>query len=140
MAHPPTSQLMSYRRNQYMSDSMTSIGIDLGTTNSVGSYYDGKEARVINSTTPDGIVPSVVVYRKSKKEGKEAELLVGQPAVDYAFRDPQNAVWSIKRLMGRAFNERKTEEVRERANYKIVKSPEGDDPGLRVELGDRLYT
>ncbi len=120
---------------------MASIGIDLGTTNSAGAYYDGQKARVLRGDREDLLVPSVVAYRKPRGNGASRNpILVGQPALDWSASDPTNAIFSIKRLMGRAYDEPKVAEVRERFNYEIVPASESDDPGARVLLGGQEYT
>lgn len=120
---------------------MAFIGIDLGTTNSVGAYYDGREPHILPSTRADGLVPSVVVFRKPRPGSTtREEILVGQAALDYAYKDPENAIFSIKRLMGRNYDEPKVAEVRDRTNYKIVRASNSTDPGVRVLLGDKEYT
>lgn len=120
---------------------MAAIGIDLGTTNSVGTYYDGKEARILRSARSDGLVPSVVAYRKPRQgSGGAGEMLVGQPALDYAVRDPENTIFSIKRLMGRTFDEPDVKDAAARINYKIAASTDSEDAGVRVLLGGKEYT
>jgi molecular chaperone DnaK len=121
---------------------MKAIGIDLGTTNSVGAQYEeGKAPTTLPSSRPDGLVPSVVVYRKPSKKnpGSKGETLVGQAAVDYARLSPTDTIWGVKRLMGRWFAEDKVTQVKERVNYRIEKAP-CDDPGVCVVMGDKSYT
>jgi len=113
---------------------MVAIGIDLGTTNSVGARSDGDSTHItLPSSRPDCLVPSVVCLNKGR-------ILIGQTALDFAPKDPKNAIFSIKRLMGRTFDESKVEELRNRVNYSIVKASDGSDPGVRVALGDKEYT
>jgi molecular chaperone DnaK len=109
------------------------IGIDLGTTNSVGAYYDGQTARVLLSSRSDRLVPSVVCWRKD-------QIYVGQSALDLAARDPKNAIFSIKRLMGRSWDEDKVQEVRGRVNYELVCARDDPGRGVKVKLGDRDYS
>ncbi|NQU27485.1 MAG: molecular chaperone DnaK [Candidatus Marinimicrobia bacterium] len=105
------------------------IGIDLGTTNSCVAVLEGGEPTII--TNPEGgrTTPSVVAFTKND------ERLVGQPAKRQAVTNSQNTVFSIKRFMGRAFNEVGTElgEV----PYKVKKQ---SGAGLSVEAGDKNYT
>lgn len=61
---------------------MAVIGIDLGTTNSAGACYDGASPIILPSSRPDGLVPSVVMFRKG-------DFLVGQQALEFAYRDPE---------------------------------------------------
>jgi molecular chaperone DnaK len=79
------------------------IGIDLGTTNSVVAVVEGGEPKVITSSEGGRLTPSVVAFTKT------GERLVGQPAKRQAVINPENTVYSIKRFMGRRFDEVKTE-------------------------------
>jgi molecular chaperone DnaK len=106
---------------------MAVIGIELGTTNSEGAHYDGQNPPLIlPSSRPDGLEPSVVVYRKPKRE-QDDPILVGEMAASFAYRDPPNAIFSIKRLMGRAYDDEKVAAVRERVSYAIVPSEDPED-------------
>ena len=75
------------------------IGIDLGTTNSVVSVLEGGEPTVIPNAEGSRLTPSVVAMSKS------GERLVGQVAKRQAITNPENTIFSIKRFMGRKFNE-----------------------------------
>ena len=99
------------------------IGIDLGTTNSVVSVMEGGDATVITNAEGSRITPSVVAFTK------EGERLVGQVAKRQAITNPTNTVYSIKRFMGRRYEEvgREIEEV----PYQVVRSSNGD---ARVEI------
>ncbi|MGH9435246.1 MAG: molecular chaperone DnaK [Terriglobia bacterium] len=94
------------------------IGIDLGTTNSVVAVMEGGEPSVI--TNPEGArtTPSVVAFTKS------GERLVGQTAKRQAITNPENTIYSIKRFMGRRFNEVQSEI--KTVPYKVVEGPNGD--------------
>ena len=94
------------------------IGIDLGTTNSVVAVMEGGEPTVI--TNPEGgrTTPSVVAFTKS------GERLVGQTAKRQAITNPENTVYSIKRFMGRRFNEVQSE--MKTVPYKVVAGPGGE--------------
>lgn len=94
------------------------IGIDLGTTNSVVAVMEGGDPKVI--TNPEGgrTTPSVVAFTKS------GERLVGQVAKRQAITNPENTVYSIKRFMGRRFNEVQNEI--KTVPYKVVSSTNGD--------------
>jgi molecular chaperone DnaK len=120
---------------------MASIGIDLGTTNSVGAVFDGRNARILNSSRADGLVPSVVTYRSPRPpEETEGTILVGQAALNQAHKDPPNAIFSIKRLMGRHYEDTKVAEVIDRLNYSVVHSSNSDSAGVRVLLGGKEVT
>ena len=116
---------------------MTAIGIDLGTTNSVAATYDParERSRVL---TIDGArsMPSVVSVQQ--QDGAE-ELLIGHNALNWASRAPQDTIISVKRLMGRDFDDPSVEQARARRSYRIVPGP-GEDPRAHVMLGDTIHT
>ena len=99
------------------------IGIDLGTTNSVVSVMEGGSATVIPTSEGSHLLPSVVAFNKN------GERLVGIPAKRQAIVNPENTVYSIKRFMGRRYDEVETE--RKMVSYKVVPGPSGD---VRVEI------
>ncbi|MBI5299687.1 MAG: molecular chaperone DnaK [Deltaproteobacteria bacterium] len=94
------------------------IGIDLGTTNSVVAVMEGGEPKVIHNEEGSRITPSVVAYQN------DGQILVGQPAKRQAITNPEKTVYSIKRFMGRKFNE-VPEEIRI-VPYKIVRASNND--------------
>ncbi|MEJ2758043.1 MAG: molecular chaperone DnaK [Anaerolineales bacterium] len=94
------------------------IGIDLGTTNSVVSVMEGGDPTVITTAEGSRLVPSVVGFSKN------GERLVGQTAKRQAVINPENTVSSIKRFMGRRYDEVETE--RKMVPYEVVKGPNGD--------------
>ncbi len=116
-----------------------SIGIDLGTTNSAAAYYD-REVRVLPTRMNEPLTPSVVSYRKSRRESRPGQILVGRAAVSNARLAPEDTIFSIKRLMGRTVDEPKVEEVQERFGYAIVSSDDPEDRGVRVLLNGVEYT
>ena len=105
------------------------IGIDLGTTNSVVAVMEGGDPVVI--TNPEGgrTTPSVVAFTKS------GERLVGQVAKRQAVTNPENTIYSIKRFMGRRFNEVQSEI--KTVPYKVVSGPNGD---VRVVAQGKEYS
>ena len=105
------------------------IGIDLGTTNSCVAVLEGGEPTVINSTEGGRTTPSIVAFTK------DSDRLVGQPAKRQAVTNPQNTVFSIKRFMGRMFDEVGTEI--EEVPYKVSKSDSGS---VMVEAGGKSYS
>src|SRR5579862_1496152 len=105
------------------------IGIDLGTTNSVVAVMQGGEPTVIPNQEGARTTPSVVAITKS------GERLVGQVAKRQAITNPENTVYSIKRFMGRRFDE-VTEEAK-RVPYKVVKGPNDD---VRIDISGKVYT
>src|ERR1700681_1414530 len=101
------------------------IGIDLGTTNSVVAVMEGGEAKVIPNAEGNRTTPSVVAFTKN------GERLVGQVAKRQAVTNPKNTIFSIKRFMGRKFEE--TFEEQKRVPYKVVKAANGD-AHVQVEI------
>jgi molecular chaperone DnaK len=109
------------------------IGVDLGTTNSVVAVMEGGEPTVIPSAEGGRTVPSVVAFTKS------GERLVGQVAKRQAITNPQNTVYSIKRFMGRRWDDPEVQRSKELVPYKIEKDAKSD--GIRVVLQDgKSYT
>jgi len=105
------------------------IGIDLGTTNSCVSVMEGNEPVVIANDEGRRTTPSVVGFLKN------GERKVGDPAKRQAITNPQNTITSVKRFMGRRYDE-VTEEI-SHWSYKVVK---GDNNTVRVDIDGRLYT
>lgn len=105
------------------------IGIDLGTTNSCVSVMEGNEPVVIANEEGRRTTPSVVAFLKN------GERKVGDPAKRQAITNPQNTISSVKRFMGRRFDE-VTEETTH-WSYKVVK---GDNNTVRIDIDGRLYT
>jgi molecular chaperone DnaK len=105
------------------------IGIDLGTTNSVVAVMEGGEPVVI--TNPEGgrLTPSVVAFTKA------GERLVGQVAKRQAVTNPENTIFSIKRFMGRKYDE--VSEEMKMVPYKVVRASNGD---ARVEANGKEYS
>jgi len=107
------------------------IGIDLGTTNSVVAVMEGGEPTVIASAEGERLVPSVVAVNKNH------ERLVGRVARNQAVVNPENTVFSIKRFMGRKFEDPEVKKALARVPYKVSKAPNGD---IRVVLDGREYS
>jgi molecular chaperone DnaK len=107
------------------------LGIDLGTTNSCMAVMEGGDPVVLENSEGARTTPSVVAFTKS------GERLVGQAAKRQAVTNPQNTVFSIKRFMGRKFDEVHEEE--HRVPYKIVKASNGDSH-VQVEVAGERKT
>jgi molecular chaperone DnaK len=105
------------------------IGIDLGTTNSVVAVMQGGEPTVIPNQEGARTTPSVVAITKG------GERLVGQVAKRQSITNPENTVYSIKRFMGRRYDE--VQEEAKRVPYKVVKGPHDD---ARVEIAGKSYS
>ena len=104
------------------------IGIDLGTTNSCMAVLEGGEPTVISNAEGGRTTPSVVGF------AKDGQRLVGSPARRQQVTNPQNTIFSIKRFMGRTFDE--VSEEMTIVPYKVVKGPNND---VRVEAGGEEY-
>ena len=107
------------------------IGIDLGTTNSVMAVMEAGEPTVLENSEGSRLTPSVVAVTKS------GERLVGQVAKRQAVTNPENTVFSIKRLMGRKYDDPEVQRTIKSVPYKITRAPNGD---VRVVLGGREYS
>jgi molecular chaperone DnaK len=105
------------------------IGIDLGTTNSVVAVMEGGEPTVITNSEGGRTTPSVVAFTK------DGSRLVGQVAKRQAVTNPENTVYSIKRFMGRRFDE-VTEEIKQ-VPYKVKPAGSGD---VRIEAGGKEWS
>ncbi|MFN2484722.1 MAG: molecular chaperone DnaK [Candidatus Limnocylindria bacterium] len=104
------------------------IGIDLGTTNSVVAVMEGGEPQVITNAEGGRITPSVVGFAKS------GERLVGQVAKRQAITNPENTVFSIKRFMGRRYEDPEVKHSKNLVPYQVEKDPKSD--GVVVKLGN----
>jgi molecular chaperone DnaK len=107
------------------------VGIDLGTTNSVVAVVQGGEPVVIPNQEGSRTTPSVVAITE------KGERLVGQIAKRQSITNPENTIFSIKRLMGRKFNTPQVEHARKRLPYRIVQAPNGD---AHVEIRGKQYS
>ena len=105
------------------------IGIDLGTTNSAFAVLEGGEPTIIINAEGDRTTPSVVAFRK------DGERIVGKAAKNQAVTNPENTITSIKRFMGRKFDEVSSE--LKTVAYKVIK---GKDGRVEVKVEDKDYT
>lgn len=105
------------------------IGIDLGTTNSCVAIMEGGEPLVIQNEEGQRTTPSIVAYTNKD------ERLIGQPAKNQMVTNPENTIFSIKRFMGRQFDE--VNEELNRIPYKVQKGPNGD---VRVDAHGREFS
>src|SRR5262245_54792191 len=108
------------------------IGIDLGTTNSVVAVMEGGEPVVITNSEGGRLTPSVVGFAKN------GERLVGQVAKRQAVTNPENTVFSIKRFMGRRFDE--VSEEMKMVPYRVVRDGDHVSVALTVEGQEKKYT
>src|SRR4029434_3504755 len=107
------------------------LGIDLGTTNSCMAIMEGGEPLVLENSEGARTTPSVVAFTKT------GERLVGQAAKRQAVTNPQNTVFSVKRFMGRKYDEVHEEE--HRVPYKVVKAANGDEH-IQVQVAGQPKT
>ncbi len=107
------------------------IGIDLGTTNSVGAVMMGAEPVVISSSEGERLVPSVVAINKNH------ERLVGRVARNQAIVNSQNTIFSIKRFMGRKYEDPEVQRTLPRVPYTALPAENGD---VRVKMDDKEYS
>lgn len=107
------------------------IGIDLGTTNSCVAVMEGDEAKVIPNQEGARTTPSVVAFTD------KGEMLVGGPAKRQAITNPENTIHSIKRIMGRRFEEEAVKEAQKRVSYKIISDSQGRAK-VKVNQGEFL--
>ena len=107
------------------------IGIDLGTTNSCVAVMEAGEARVIENSEGGRTTPSVVA------EAKDGERLVGTVAKRQAVTNSDNTLYSVKRLMGRKFEDEETSRLMSVASFEVTNRDNGD---AGVEMGDKNYS
>ena len=107
------------------------VGIDLGTTFSLVAVMEGGEPKIIPSAEGGNLVPSVVAISKT------GERLVGEIAKRQAVVNPENTIFSIKRLIGRKFKDSTVQYDIKRLPYKITEAPNGD---CRVVMGGKEYS
>ncbi len=107
------------------------IGIDLGTTNSVVAVMQGGEPIVIPSAEGERLIPSVVAVNKNH------ERMVGRVARNQAIINAENTVFSIKRFMGRKYDDSEVQRTLSRVPYKVARAANGD---LRVVLDGKEYS
>ena len=107
------------------------VGIDLGTTNSLVAFIDpDKNPKVINDAGKGVLVPSVVHF------GQAGDITVGNEAKEYLITDPQNTVFSVKRLLGRSYND--IENYKDFFSYKVI--DDNTESLVKIKVGDKFYT
>lgn len=106
------------------------IGIDLGTTNSAAAVMEGGKAKMIPTAEGGNLVPSIVAINK------KGERLVGQLSKRQSVTNPENTIYSVKRLIGRKFEDDEVQRDIKLMPYKIVKS----DNAVKVKMGDKDYS
>ena len=107
------------------------VGIDLGTTNSLVAFINpDKNPQVINDTGKGVLVPSIVHF------GPAGEITVGNEAKEYLITDPQNTVFSVKRLLGRSYKD--IEAHKDFFSYKVI--DDDSESLVKIKVGDKFYT
>jgi len=106
------------------------LGIDLGTTNSCMAILEGGQPKVLENTEGNRTTPSIVAISKT------GERLVGLSAKRQAVTNPKDTIFSVKRLIGRRFDDAEVMRDKETLPYEIVKSGEG----IKIKLADKEYT
>jgi molecular chaperone DnaK len=114
-----------------MTEKSPILGIDLGTTNTCVAFVRNKIPKVVPTDRGNLILPSVVAI------SPKGDLLVGGVAKDQMVTNPKNTIYGAKRLIGRKFNSRVVQELKNYFSYQIVEGPEGE---AAVNLGGTTYT
>ncbi len=118
-----------------------SIGIDLGTTNSVFAIKK-INTEILKNAEGDLITPSCVTLKTSKLPVSKPEFIVGKHALEWIKQKPQNTVTLIKRLIGRSFNDPEVQDMitDHRLSYQIKQQTKGTQNSLAIVLNDQEYT
>jgi len=114
------------------------IGIDLGTTNSVACYFDGHRSRILLNAQNEELTPSVAM-RQRFDEHEEGDILVGRLAINQAKYSPEDAIFSVKRLIGRPYNHKDVQRLKDMVAYKVVESLEPVRGQAAVIMGGSHY-
>ncbi|MFB6181397.1 MAG: molecular chaperone DnaK [Candidatus Magasanikbacteria bacterium] len=109
------------------------LGIDLGTTNSCMAFVEGGQPEVIENQEGNRTTPSMVAYSED-----DDERLVGQLAKRQAVTNPENTIHSVKRLMGRRYDDDEVQKVADQVPYEIESDKGGDR--VKVKMGDEYYS
>ena len=114
-----------------MAEKARVLGIDMGTTNTCAASVRNRIPKVVPTDRGNLILPSVVAI------SARGDLLVGGSAKDQMITNPKNTIWGAKRLIGRKYNSRLVQELRQYYPYDIVEGPDGE---AAVNLGGKTYT
>lgn len=107
------------------------LGIDLGTTNSAMAYMSGGKPNIISNAQGGRLTPSVVA------KNDEGEVVVGQPAKNQAITNPEGTIYSVKRLIGRSWDDPEVQKDKKLLPFEMRKSKTG---GVEVKMDDKWYT
>jgi molecular chaperone DnaK len=104
--------------NKYFSGK--AIGIDLGTTNSCVAIMEGSKPKILENAEGKRTTPSIVSF------SEDGERLVGEPAKRQAMTNPENTIYSAKRLIGRQYTDGTMQDEMKKLAYKVIRSNNGD--------------
>ncbi|MEL6866220.1 MAG: molecular chaperone DnaK [Bacteroidota bacterium] len=122
---------INLKEGKVQKDSDIIVGIDLGTTNSLVAYIkEGQAVTVRNASGSSSLVPSVLNF------APDGQIVVGEAARERLISDPANTIYSVKRLMGKSFND--LENFSQYFSYKII--DEDEDRLVKIRIGDRFFT
>lgn len=122
---------INLKEGKILEESDLIIGIDLGTTNSLVAYIkDGEPVAVKGADGKNTLVPSIIHF------GKDGEMMVGDKAKEKLVTDPQNTIYSVKRLMGKSYGDVKNQE--QYFGYKII--DEDTESLVKIRVQDKYYT
>ena len=120
------------------------VGVDLGTTNSVVAIQDGPQAKVLDSKANKSQTRSAVSWKKSRKGKKSGngsgEIIIGDVAIDNWPMAPEDTIVSIKRLMGRGFDDDQVKKVGKNVLYQVVKPSDGTGESVSVVMAGKEYS
>lgn len=122
---------INLKEGKTLKESDLIIGIDLGTTNSLVAYIkEGNPIAVKGTDGKNTLVPSVIHF------GKDEQLIIGDAAKEKLITQPQNTIYSVKRLMGKSYGDLKNQE--HYFGYKII--DEDTDSLVKIRVRDKYYT
>ena len=118
------------------------VGIDLGTTNSLVAYMkDGQPICVADASGKNTLVPSVLHFNSLEERNPDSVgkggILVGDAAKDKLITDPQNTIYSVKRLMGKSYKD--VSSFENYFGYKVIDAPD-EETLVKIRVGDKFYT
>ena len=118
-----------------------SVGIDLGTTNSVGAVKR-VQTEIVKNSEGEQVTPSCVTMRKKKLPFSKLAFVVGKDALEWMKQDPENTVLAVKRLMGRSILNKEVQKIIEgkRLSYRIQAHSRGTANSLGIIMGQKEYT
>jgi hypothetical protein len=110
------------------------LGIEFGTTNLAGAYWDGKRIDVVRGPNTSGLLPSAFSWRNSSSEHTDGVFLIGEPALN---EPPEQRIVAIKRLLGRSLSDPEVQEIKGHFPFHLVEAGNG---GIAIELNGRTFS